>query len=503
MQSEDQITKDKSSLDATLRGEKPLDLSSFQRVMTHDLAINTDVWTTNRIGGYDLDYIIGLIKNPVNGGRALIDVSRYLMNVSVYYQRICSYLGNMGLVNWNVDTYDVKQDAVGFKLADLKANYLKLLSQFEKMNLQHEFRKILAVLPSEDLFCGLLYENNTDFFIWRVPYSVCVLVNIQDGVYNFGIDLNAVIASDIMKYPDYVQEAFLKYKRQPKNSDGIYIPPAKYQICIKFNDTTPYIMPYMLMMCGDIFDIDKYKQLKLQKARVNNYKALGIEIPIDSESVDKPLLTDDILTVAAEINKSSMPDDIGLIHTFGAPVTPITFTNNANETNNLSDAIDNFYTAAGVPRQLFVEQKSSAALKLAIENDAGMIYRTYRQLERWTNRFIKLRGFNKALYKFKLRIQDSTIFNRDDVSGYYLSAAEHGMATKIDYAVSIGQSPSKFIGNLLIENDIFDLSDHLQPLPTSYTQSSNSAGRPTNESQGLELSDSGEATADADANADR
>lgn len=494
-----QSKSDAVSFDSAIKGKTSLDISNFKAAMVHELAANTDILTSGRIMGMDVEHILDMIKNPIGCGNDLISISRYLMNISSYYQRICLYLGNMGLVNWTVDTIDVKNDADNFKLSDLKNSYLKLLSQLEKMNLRHEFKKILAVLPSEDLFCGLLYENSSDFFIWRVPYNVCKIINVQDGVFNFGINLSAIVSDQILSYPDYVQEAYLAYRNKRDYFDAFYVPPAKYQICIKFNDTVPYVMPYMLMICPDIFDIDKYKKLKLQKARVNNYKAIGIEIPIDDESVDKPLLTDDIITAAAEVNKSNMPDDIGMIHTFGKPITPISFNNNTNETDNLSDAISNLYTSAGVPAQMFVEQKTSVALKLAIENDAGMIYRVYRQLERWTNRFIKLRGFNKSLYKFKLRIQDSTIFNRSDVTGYYLSASEHGLATKMDYAVSIGQTPGRFLGNLMIENDIFDISSNLRPLPTSYTQSSGDteeSGRPTNESLGLELSDEGEKTAD-------
>ena len=50
-------------------------------------------------------------------------------------------------------------------------------------------------------------------------------------------------------------------------------------------------MPFLLGLIKDILDLDTYKKLKLQKARVDNYKAIVIEIPIDEDAVDKPLLT--------------------------------------------------------------------------------------------------------------------------------------------------------------------------------------------------------------------
>ena len=68
-------------------------------------------------------------------------------------------------------------------------------------------------------------------------------------------------------------------------------------------------MPLLLALVKDILDLDVYKKLKMQKARVDNYKAIVIEIPIDENYVDKPLLTDETLAVFAEMNKANMPDE--------------------------------------------------------------------------------------------------------------------------------------------------------------------------------------------------
>lgn len=119
------------------------------------------------------------------------------------------------------------------------------------------------------------------------------------------------------------------------------------------------------------------------------------------------------------------------------------------------------------------------------------------------NRFFKLRKFNKTNYKFAFRLQDSTVFNRNDVSDAYLKAAEHGLPFKVDYAVSLGMSENRMMGNLFSENVAFELHNQLIPLPTSYTQSTDEVGRPTNASQGKLLDDSGEKTLDNDSNANR
>lgn len=500
--SKEQYDKDEKSIRDTEEGKKPLDLAAFKRLMITELCSKTDVLKNNRVGLYTVDQIEKALANPSLYNKVLVDTSKYLMGVSSFYMRMNKYFGTMGLFNYRIDTYDVKADKGADIIQKYKEDYYKLHSQLEKMSLKHEFSKIMSVLPSEDLFCGLLFEDNTDFFIFKMPLKMCKIAQIQDGIFNFKINLSAINPIDIGCYPLYLQQAYLDYRHKINYKDGWYVPSADKQICIKLNENCSYPLPLLIMLAKDIFDIDIYKKLKLQKARVDNYKAIVIEIPIDKNTVDKPLLTEDTILTFAEINKENMPDDVGLIHTLGE-AEAISFKDNTNNTNNLSDAIENLYDSSGVPSQLFNGATASTALKYSVENDAAIVYAVYRQFERYMNRFFKLRKFNKTNYKFAFRIQDSTVFNRNDVSDGYLKAAEHGLPFKVDYAVSLGMSENRMMGNLFSENVAFELHNQLIPLPTSYTQSTDEVGRPTNASQGKLLDDSGEKTLDNDSNANR
>lgn len=500
--SREQQKKDERRIVKAENGESPLDLSAFKRLMVHDLCTRTEIVNSGKIGCYTLEEINRALANPQNHYSVLVDTSKYLMSASPFYMRLNQYFAKMGVFNYSVDTYDVRKMTDPAVIQGYREDYFKLLSQLEKMNLKHEFSKIMAILPSEDLYCGLIFEDATDFFIMRVPSSLCKIAQIQDGVFNFKISLANINALDIGAYPIYLQQAYLQYQHKEEYTDGWYIPPADKQICVKFNESCSYPLPFMIMLARDIFDIDTYKKLKLQKARVDNYKAIVIEIPIDESTVDKPLLTEDTITVFAEMNKANMPDDVGLIHTLGN-AEAISFKDNTNNTNNLSDAIENLYDASGVPSSLFNGSNVSSSMKLAIETDAAIIYKIYRQLERYMNRYIKLRKFNRVNYKFAFRLQDSTVYNRDTVTDAYLKAAEHGLPFKMDYAVSLGISPNRVIGNLFAENTALELHNLLIPLPTSYTMSYDETGRPTNESQGKELSESGQQTSDTDQNLNR
>jgi hypothetical protein len=255
----------------------------------------------------------------------------------------------------------------------------------------------------------------------------------------------------------------------------------------------------------DILDLDVYKKLKLQSARTDNYKAIAVEVPIDETTVDKPLLTPDTLGIFAEINRESMADDIGLIHTLGSNATPISFKDSSNTRNNVSDAVDSLYDSSGISKEMYNGSSSGTALTLSVENDSGFIYGLYRQFERWTNRFIKIRKYNKPAFKFFFYLVDVTIFNRDNVSKRYREAVALGVTCIDKYLATLDMSPSRTLGSYVTHHDIFKFSENFVPLQTSYNSSAedNNSGRPTNKSKGELLDKAGEKTEDLDSNIDR
>lgn len=503
--SELDYNKDLKSFKNAEAGITRLDFSAFKRLMVHELCANTNVLKNYKIGRYSLERIQEALNNPVISSNVIVEVSKHLMDVSQFYMRLNNYFSKMGLFNYCVDVYDVKADELDSadKRNKMRDSYMSLCSEFEKIGFKHEMLKIMRVLTVEDAYYGLIFEDATDFFILKMNPHICEIAQVQDGVYNFKIRLTGINPLEINTYPDYVKQAYIDYRNGEAYFDGWYVPPADKQMCFKFNESCLYPMPLLLSLVKDILDLDIYKKLKMQKARVDNYKAIVIEIPIDQDTVDKPLLTDETLAVFAEMNKANMPEDIGLIHAPGK-ASAVSFKDNANNANNLEDAITNIYDNAGVSSELFNSGSSGTAFKLSIENDAAFIYAFYRQCERYFTRFIKLRKFNKTVYKFALRIQDSTVFNRFEVADAYLKAAQNGLPVKFDYGVALGKSPSRILGSMFLENSIFSLHTEFIPLQTSYTTSSGEiTGRPTNESKGLDLDESGEKTRDAESNLNR
>ncbi len=479
-----------------------LDLSTFQRLMIRDICTNTSIIETGCIGDIKMNDIELALKYPKQGWKILLAASDELMRISPHYYRMNSLYSNMALFCWWIDLYDVKDNA---KADAIKKAYLAVAAKLESMNLKHEFSKIMKVIPYQDIYCGLVFENQSDFFFQQIDYKICELYQIQDGLYNFRIDLTRIEAQNLNAYPNYVQRAWLDLRDKQINTNingKWYEPPADKQICLKLNSQWTYPYPILISLIKDIFDLDIYKKLKLQSARTDNYKAIAVEVPIDETTVDKPLLTPDTLYIFAEMNRESMSDDIGLLHTLGSNATPISFKDSSNTRNNVSDSIDEVYNSAGISKELFNGSSSGTAVTLSIENDSGFVYGLYRQFERWMNRFIKVRRYNKPSFKFLFTLVDVTIFNRDSVITRYKDAIALGVTVIDKYLATLDMTPSRTIGSYATHESVFDFRNHFIPLQTSYN-SSDEGGRPTNKSQNKTLDESGEKTKDLDSNIDR
>lgn len=482
-----------------------VDFSNFQRLMLQNICTNTSILETGCIGDVRLRDVELALKYPKQGWKILLAASSELMRVSPYYFRMNNLYSNMALFCWGIDLYDVKENA---KTESVKKFYSALAAKLESMNLKHEFSKIMKVIPYQDIYCGLVWENQNDFFLQQLDYKICELYQVQDGLFNFRIDLSQIKAQNLNAYPTYVREAYLDYIDGVKNKRVVlqwYEPPADKQICLKMNSQLTFPYPILISLIRDILDLDTYKKLKLQSARTDNYKAIAIKVPIDETTIDKPLLTPETLGIFAEINRESMTDDIGLIHTLGSDGTPISFKDSNNTRNNVSDAVDELYNSSGQTKEYYSGSSSATAVGYSVENDSGFIYGLYRQFERWVNRFIKIRKYNKPAFKFFFYLLDVTIFNRDNVSNRYKDAISLG-ATVIDkWMASLDMTPSRMLGSFTLHKDVFDFQNNFIPLQSSFNSSveNSETGRPTNKSKGKTLDESGEKTEDLDSNKDR
>ena len=481
--------------------------ASLKRSIINDLLNNKNESVV--YSRYNRADVIQWLQAPQRNEDKIRELSNFLYIVSSNYHRLIDYFSEILLYHYNVIPVDREGDIDPDQFGE---DYLTVIRACGKYNLKHEAMKMIKVAIRDGVFFGICYESKDSFFIKHVPTKYAKINSILDGVYTFEFDLNYFTSHKelLVMYGAEFEKAYELYKgNQEKGIIGDktlrwYEP--KNGICVKVDESDPYYsLPLFTGLITSIFDIDDYKMLQKAKAENDNYKALALKVPTDSDGV--PLLEYEQNErywkhVVANVDN----EGIGVFMTPFA-VSDFSFANTeTSDMNGVVDAENEFWAGAGVSSLIFGSQKatSSAALTLSVKPDEQIAYSLLLQIQRFFNRKIKKMNLKNL---FKINFLNSSIFNRDEVSNRLQKAAAYGVPVKMEYLASLGYEPIDTIGMTYLEEQILGLSRDTwtSPLVSSSVQSSvdNEGGRPTNESQGVGLTESGEQTAEDDENASR
>lgn len=167
---------------------------------------------------------------------------------------------------------------------------------------------------------------------------------------------------------------------------------------------------------------------------------------------------------------SVLPEEIGSVLS-PMPINKISFERaNTGDTNTISEAEQNLFTAAGVSSLLFNNDKASAnALLLSVKADQAITFGIVKSIEDVVNRFIQSQSYGK---NFKITFLDCSPFNRKEMGDMYLKACQYGLPFISMYAASQGMSQSEVDCMSFLENDVLNLTERFVPLQSSSTQSS-------------------------------
>ena len=226
---------------------------------------------------------------------------------------------------------------------------------------------------------------------------------------------------------------------------------------------------------GDlVFDVDEAQQLHNNAVRMLG-KAIGI----------------DVLTTFADVEVADMADN-----------------RTTTTTDELEKVERTVYNEAGVSQMQF-NTNGNLALEKSILNDEASMYNLLLQIQDFLNFLLEKRFNSKSVKKtyYQAQILTTTIYNYKEMAKLYKEQTQLGYSKMLPQ-IAIGQSQSSILANAYFENDVLDLANVFIPPMMSSTMNSdvlkrlndsNSAnkgnnnsddgsGRPTNESQGEEVS---------------
>ena len=497
-----QYNQDKQNVENFLKQNSPtFNFSSLKRLVLSELSYK-GAFKYNKICGFTRRQIINIIQNPERYGTQIIRLSRYMYLKSGYYKRLIDYFVNMAVINWTVDLEPktAKMFNPDEKLQkQIRTNYYKYTTQVNKFKIDIRITDIVRRLFLEDACFGYIVENEVETSIYLLDPVYCeIRKNIGGNVYGYAVNRSLVNNSEFDTLPSELQD-LLEQSKETSLNNMVDIPYEK-SLCLKYNNDFTYLYSPFLGLIAEILNIDDFKDLAKAKAESDAYKIIYFKIPINDDS--QIAMGDEIITPFVSMAKQIVPETFGVIPSpMDIQLLESKSTSN-DDTNKVEQAVENYYTEAGISKALISSASSGSELKSSIKVDSSDIYRIYRQIEAWVELQMKLRGFIYADYQFTYNILPTTIFDINDFIDKELKLAQVSIPNKARLLSANGINTAKMLGNSLLENNILaDIFDSWCPLKSSYTQSSdvtNEGGRPQMKED--ELSDVGVQTRENDTN---
>lgn len=445
---------------------------------------------------YKKEDIIHYLSDPKRFEKELRHAVRFIYHASPHFHRLIQYFAGLSDLAYVVSPN--KLDPLKANPQRIGANCRKVLNTLSAMKIASQFRKILLICLREDVFYGIFRAGDDDILVQQLPSDYCRILSVEGGVPNVTFDFRYFdrFPENLANYPDEFRIKYDRYRQIIKSASRIAEPwwieldsPDAFAVKCN-NDFLECAIPPFAGVLPEVFDIESYKELKMEGTELENYAMLAMRIPMTDEGewgIDLNKAKD-----FWENLDSVLPDRVGSV------LTPMAIEkfgferSDSSDPDTVTESEQNLFTAAGVSSLLFNNPKASAnSLLLSIKADQAITYGVVKSIEDVINRYIQSKQYGRY---FKVTFLDCSPYNRKELGDAYLKAASYGLPTISMYAASQGLGQAELDTMSFLEGQVLHLQDIFRPIQSSSQMSSEDlqgqAGAP--EKDVGELTDSGE-----------
>lgn len=370
-----------------------------------------------------------MLESPQNCEQDIRELSGYLYLVSPCYRRLVDYLSI--ILKYHYTIRPTRLPVPNPLPADFMTEYYAVANACEKYCLPREAAKAMKIAIRDGVFYGLCFESEDSFYIRPFDPLYARITGVNGGVYRFCVNLDYFTENPkmLLDYGDNFMEAYLLYKGETPKEDGkpgITGNP-DYQwfepqngICLKADESDlSCSLPLFTGLLLSAFDMEDYKLLQKVRKVNDSYKVLSAKLETDEEGV--PKMSFPTAKQYYDQIAGSLPDSVGLL------LTPFTISEVPLERSPSAGA-----------------DKNPMSEKIPwFPADESVAFSILRQFEEYFNK--KIRDFS-LVYGFQLKFTDQSVFNSDQFTSRLAQAVQNGLPFQMDYAVSLGVSPSDFGG---------------------------------------------------------
>ena len=438
------------------------------------------------------------------------DISNFFYKTSGIYSRLCRYMAYLYRFDWMVTPY-INSDSI--KVEKILTTFDKVLKYLDNSGIKKMLGEISLKVIKNGSYYGYLIPHKERIIIQELPSEYCrsrFSVNGRPAV-EFNMRFFDEVFRDTTQkirmlklFPDEFRKGYIAYKEGKLPPDfagdtvGWYLLDTNNVIKFNMNGED---FPAFISVIPAIIDLDAAQELDRKKMAQKLLKIIIQKMPVDKNGdlvfdVDEAqqlhnnavrmlskAIGIDVLTTFADVDVADMADN--------------STTTTVDELEKVERTV---YNEAGVSQMQF-NTDGNIALEKSILNDEAAMYNLLLQFEEFLNYMID-RFNTTAKINFKVSILTTTIYNYQEMAKLYKEQTQLGYSKMLPQ-IALGQSQSAILANAYFENDILDLVNVFIPPISSNTMSadalsnrngdssssSSEGGRPTNESQGKEVTE--------------
>lgn len=438
--------------------------------------------------------IIHLLENPAAHEKAIRRAIRYIYGASSHFRRLIQYFVSLSDFAYVVEPYNI--DPAKANVRTMGINYRKVLKTLSSMSIKTQFPKILTVCVREDVFYGTFREMGDNIVVQQLNSDYCKITEIEGNVANVTFDFRYfdVHPEELEFFDEEFRVLYKQYQQDTLHPWITLSSPNSFAVKAAA-DIWQFAMPLFAGILGELYDIEEYKRLALNKAALENYAMLLMKIPM-TDTGEWGIDLDKAKEFWGNLD-AVLPEEIGSVLS-PMPIDKISFErNHADENDTIANAEQNLFTAAGVSSLIFNNPKASAnALLLSIKADQSLTYGIVKSIGDVVNRYIQSHGYGK---NFKINFLDISCFNRKEAGDAYLKACQYGVPMISYYCASQGLGQAEIDSMSFLETQVMKLQDIFRPLQNS-SQMGSTINNPSGDGQSPgapvkeigDLTDSGE-----------
>ena len=451
----------------------------FKKAIQNMSLDNLVLKQTPKMTKYNTSQVKQYLENPISNQENLRKVIDNLCEVYPQLKSIVEYLPNNACLNYVL--LPIKKPS--------ENSYKKVAEYVKKLNINNEYIQGIHHNFKYDTFFAYEIEDDTHYFLKVLPQQYCRICG-RDMFGCFVVEFNfsyfngkekLIYGDDFgrVAYPDEFKKKYAKYQ---KDKTKYLWQPLDYGIATKYDTTQlDYSIPPFVGLFNNLIEIEDMRQLAKAKAENDVWKILSMEIPLrDNSDKNNDFKVDmDVIEYFMQLAKDQVPDGIGIIPS-PLPVQSIKLSENtANQRNELENSIKLLFQNSGFADCLFGGAKGVTELKYSVKVDEQRLFGLYRQYENIINKKI----YMKFRDSYRVKILDMSNMRKEEVADELLKVAQVSAPCKNAMMASLGFEPADILGMTSLENDVLKLYEAWKPLQSSYTQSTNEGGRPSNDNQ--------------------